>query len=74
MDEADDRRVGMTPAEYAAYWGVNVRTVHKWIRQGKLGALRVSDRITRIPVDEARRFEEAARMRPRAVRGRSRGN
>jgi excisionase family DNA binding protein len=46
----------LTPAEVARQLRVTPRTVRNWIRDGRLRAERVSDRVTRIPADEVDRL------------------
>ncbi len=46
----------MTPAEAAKALRVTPRTVYLWIRSGKLRAIHVSQRVTRIPAAEIERM------------------
>lgn len=39
---------GMSPEEVALYYGVDVDTVRRWIKSGKLNATRVGPRLLRI--------------------------
>jgi excisionase family DNA binding protein len=46
----------MTPAEAARALRVTPRTVYLWIKAGKLPAIHVSERVTRIPAGEVERL------------------
>jgi excisionase family DNA binding protein len=46
----------LTPAEVAHELRVTPRTIRNWIRDGRLRAERVSDRVTRIPASEVDRL------------------
>ncbi len=46
----------VTPAQAAKALGVTPRTIHLWIRAGRLAAVRVSERVTRIPRAELDRM------------------
>jgi len=46
----------MTPAEAARALRVTPRTIYLWIRSGKLRAIHVSERVTRIPQREIERL------------------
>lgn len=46
----------LTVREVAAQLRVTPRTVYLWIRAGKLSAIRISERVTRIPASEVARM------------------
>jgi excisionase family DNA binding protein len=46
----------LTPKEAAKRLRVTPRTVRNWIASGRLSAVRVSDRVTRIPASEIERL------------------
>ena len=46
----------MSPATTATILGVTVATVRRWVREGRLGAVRVSPRVTFIRRDELDAF------------------
>lgn len=48
----------LTTAAVAEHLGVTVKTVRKWIREGKLDAIRISDKTTRISQGQLQRFLE----------------
>lgn len=41
----------LTPKEVAARLSVSTRTVHSWIAEGRLDAVHLSERVTRVPVE-----------------------
>lgn len=43
-----DNRVSLSPKEYAQRHGVTPRTVHRWIKAGRLHVLRITKRTIRI--------------------------
>lgn len=54
-----------TPKQVAEQLAVSPRTVYLWIEDGRLPAIRLSDRVTRIPAEELEAFvERAAGVRP----------
>jgi excisionase family DNA binding protein len=63
----------LTPAEAADRLRVSTTTVLRWIHDGRLPAIRVSDRIVRIPIGSFERFvtgqtgEVGPRRRPTIV-------
>ena len=59
-----------TPAEVAGILQVSSTTVMRWIHEGRLAAVRVSERIYRIPAPAFERFQ--AGTRPPAYSGRLR--
>jgi excisionase family DNA binding protein len=50
----------ITPREAAQRLQVTPRTIYLWIRAGKLDAVRISERVTRIPTSEVERLLQAA--------------
>ncbi len=46
----------VTPAQAAKLLGVTPRTIYLWINAGRLSAVRVSERVTRIPAPEIDRL------------------
>ena len=48
----------LTPQEVAGRLSVNQRTVHLWLRQGKLKGLKVGPRLWRIRESEFQKFME----------------
>ncbi|HLA16469.1 MAG TPA: helix-turn-helix domain-containing protein [Candidatus Limnocylindrales bacterium] len=53
----------LTPAEVADRLRVSTTTVLRWIHEGRLPAIRVSDRVVRVPVGSFERFVAAAPSR-----------
>jgi predicted site-specific integrase-resolvase len=47
MTELQERR-SLSPKEYALRHGVSTRTVHRWIKSGRLHVLRITKRTIRI--------------------------
>lgn len=47
----------LSPKELARRWSVSHRQVLDWISQGRIKALRMGHRTTRIPVQEVERCE-----------------
>ncbi|WP_104182753.1 helix-turn-helix domain-containing protein [Mycobacterium avium] len=50
----------LTVSEVASHYRVTERTVHRWIREGKLRAVRVGGRRYRINKSDIEAFEEAS--------------
>ncbi|MDD5204411.1 MAG: helix-turn-helix domain-containing protein [Desulfobacterales bacterium] len=48
------------PREAAEYLGVDVKTIYGWISTGKMEAIRIGERILRIPRDEIKKMEKPA--------------
>ncbi len=46
----------LRPDEVATYFRVSLRTVYRWIDEGKLKALKVGKKVTRIKRDAVLRF------------------
>ena len=42
------KRELLRPDEVAAYFSVSVKTIYRWIEEGKLQAVKVAGRLTRI--------------------------
>lgn len=61
-DEA--REELLTPAEVAAMFRVNPKTVTRWARTGKISAIRTLGGHRRFRASEVRRFLEEAAERP----------
>jgi excisionase family DNA binding protein len=53
--------------ELATYWIVSRKQIYKQIDAGTLQAIRLGPRLFRIRTDDARKFEEQARMYPVGV-------
>jgi excisionase family DNA binding protein len=50
----------LTPRQVAERLAVSARTVYLWIEQGRLPAVRLSERITRVPVEAVDELIERA--------------
>jgi excisionase family DNA binding protein len=53
--------------ELATYWIVSRKQIYKQIDAGTLRAIRLGPRLFRIRTEDARKFEEQARMYPMEV-------
>lgn len=51
----------LTPAQVCERFGVDRSTLNRWIREGRLAAIRPARRTTRFEEDEVDRFYEASR-------------
>lgn len=58
MDEQPEPEVLLTPAEVAAMFRVNPKTVTRWARAGKISAIRTLGGHRRFRASEVRRFLE----------------
>lgn len=56
-------RMLLTPRQVAERLAVSPRTVYLWIEQGRLPAVRLSERVTRVPVDAVDALIESAATR-----------
>lgn len=53
-------KANLRPSEVARYFDVTRKTVYKWIREGKLGSVKIG-RLIRIPREEVLSAEEIAK-------------
>jgi excisionase family DNA binding protein len=56
MEQTPDREKLLTPAEVAAMFRVNPKTVTRWARAGKISAIRTLGGHRRFRADEIRSF------------------
>ncbi len=56
----------LTPREVAARLRVSLRTVYLWLEEGRLPAVRLSERVTRVPSEAVDAFVREATVPPQA--------
>jgi excisionase family DNA binding protein len=62
-DLATHPEANLAVEQLAAWWAVEVQTVRKWIRLGKLPAFRVGGRAVRVKRIDALAFEDAGKLK-----------
>lgn len=70
--ENDNAQIGlkklMTAKQVADILGVSVKTVHKLVREGKLGCVQVTSKERRFAEEQVRAYIEAQSKKPEEVR------
>ena len=67
--ENDNEKIGiarlLSPKDVAEILGISVKTVHKLVRDGKLGCVQVNDRDRRFTEDQVREYVEERTLKVR---------
>lgn len=70
--ENNSKEIGLarllTPADVAEVLGISVKTVHKLVREGKLGCVQVTTKERRFTEEQVRAYIEAQSKKPEEVR------
>jgi excisionase family DNA binding protein len=70
--ENDNEKIGiqrlLSPKEFAEILGISVKTVHKLVRDGKLGCVQVTSKERRFTEEQVKAYIDAQSKGPREVR------